>query len=289
MRNENLEKQIFLLNDSDRLTRSRAAFNVGRYAMLGILDERALEPLAKLLRNADREVRMNSAFALGEYASHKIFDKSILKPLIKLLKDWSSKVRCRATTSLGEYARLGFYDRGVIKPFLRFLTDDDKELRANAGWTLGMYATKNILEKGNSDLLEKILKTRDPNVDIGLSIAAGEFIWSNGQIKERVLETFIKLLNHEDFRIRQGTAFIVAQNAEEKQIDKRIINPLLRLLEDAIPAVRINAIFALGTYARRGTKPKYLVKKLLGASKDPEDDVKETLRNVLLRIELGVR
>ncbi len=283
---ENLEKQISLLNDSDRMTRSRAAFNVGRYAMLGILDKRALEPLTKLLKEKDREVRMNSAFAVGEYASHDIFDKDIPKLLVKLLKDWSSKVRCRATTALGEYVRLGYYNRQIIKPLLKFLTDDDKELRANAAWTLGKYAIKDILEKNDSELIEKILRTRDPNVRIGLSLGVGECIWSYGIIKERVLEAFTELLNHEDFRIREGTAFIIAQNAEEKHTDKRILNPLISLLKDENPAVRICAIFAIGTYARRGIKPKYLFKKLSDAAKDPEEDVKETLRNVLHGIKL---
>ncbi|MGQ9721657.1 MAG: HEAT repeat domain-containing protein [Candidatus Jordarchaeum sp.] len=286
MKIENLEKQISLLNDSDRMKRSHAAFNVARYAMLGVLDKKALEPLTKLLKDADREVRMNSAFAVGEYASHNIFDKAIPRLLVKLLKDWSSKVRCRATTSLGEYAKMGFYNKKIIKPLLRFLTDDDKELRANAAWTLGIYAVKDILEKNNSDIVEKILKTRDPNVKIGLSLAAGECAWNNGQIRERVLEAFIGLLNHEDFQVREGIAFIIGQNAEQKHTDKRILNPLLDLLRDSHPAVRINAIFALVMYARRGIKTKYLVKKLSNLTRDPDKDVKETLQNFLYKINL---
>jgi HEAT repeat protein len=176
------------------MKRSRAAFNIGRRAMQGQFDRRALELIVKLLSETDREIRMNAAFAVGEYAAHGIFDKTVLKLLIKLLRDWSSKVRCRATTALGEYAKLGFYDERIIKPLIKFLTDDDKELRANSGWTLGIYAIRSILEKNDSNLIEKILKTGDYNVNIGLSIAAGECIWENGLIKEKTLKTFIKLL-----------------------------------------------------------------------------------------------
>lgn len=268
------------------MKRSRAAFNIGRYAMRGQTDRRALEPLVKLLSEVDREDRMNSAFAVGEYASHGIFDKAALKLLIKLLRDWSSKVRCRATTALGEYAKLGFYDDRIIKPLIKFLTDDDKELRANSGWTIGMYAIRDVLEKNDSNLIERILRTQDYNVNIGLSIAAGEQMWENGLIKERILETLIQLLNYRDPRIREGTAFIIAQNADEKLTDEKILNPLLNLLKDDNSAVRINAIFALGTYARRGVKRNYLVQKLLEATKNSEKDEEETLRNALLRIEL---
>ncbi len=286
MESDNLEKQINLLTDPDRMKRSQAALRVGRSAMHGQLNRRALKLLTNLLRDIDREVRMNSAFAIGEYASHGIFDVDALGWLIKLLRDWSSKVRCRATTAIGEYAKLGLYSKRVIKPLIRFLTDDDKELRANAGWTLGIYALRDILEKGNSKLIEKILKTRDPNVNVGLAIAVGDCAWENGRMKGKALETFVKLLSHKDLRIREGTAFVLGENAENNLTDERILSPLFDLLSDDNPTVRAYAIFALGAYARRGVKRKHVVQKLLAATRNSEDDVRETLKNILFRLEL---
>ncbi len=286
LKGQDLEEQISLLTDSKRMLRSRAAFNIGRCALQGQLDRRALKLLILLLQDADREVRMNSAFAVGEYASRGIFDEAAIKPLTKLLKDWSSKVRCRATTALGEYAKLGFYSTGIIKTLLRFLTDDDKELRANAGWTLGIYSVKDILEKNSSELIEKILETGDPNVKVGLSIALAENIWDKGQMKERFLEKFIELLSHKDPQIREGIAFVIGENAEEKQVDERILNPLLNLLNDPDPHVRANAVFALGAIAHQGVKTNYLIQKISSSTDDPDKNVKETAKNILQRLVL---
>ena len=150
---------------------------------------------------------------------------------------------------------------------LKFLTNDDWDIRANAGWTLGRHALDDILEKNNSELLEKLLKKQDKGVNVGLSVAVGECTWGNGLMENRVLETLINFLNHNDSRIREATAFIIAQNAEKKLTDERTLNPLLNLLTDDNPTVCINAIFALGAYAKRGIKQEYLTQKLLDAIK----------------------
>ena len=135
-------------------------------------------------------------------------------------------------------------------------------------------------------LIEKILKTRDPNVNVGLAIAVGDCAWENGRMKGKALETFVKLLSHKDLRIREGTAFVLGENAENNLTDERILSPLFDLLSDDNPTVRAYAIFALGAYARRGVKKKHLVQKLLAATRNSEDDVRETLKNILFRLEL---
>ncbi len=222
-----------LLYDGFSEIRQEAVIALGK---LG--DPRAVEQIKNFLNDASTEIRAsakNTLIQLGVppeniHPCGKVFPMVPEKSNNMNIDEWLARLRAadwetrwKAVNILG---RSG--DTRVIDPLLDMVKDDDWAVRISAIEALGQFHEARI-----ADALMEIIT--DSNIEVGL--AAIEALERFGT---PVIDRLVQLLGNTDAAIRQRTVNILGSLR-----DKRIVEPLVRVLSDRDSRVRKEAAKAL--------------------------------------------
>ena len=110
----------------------RAAAN----ALIGMPDQRAVDPLAEALQDVDPLLRTNAALALGELQDRRPGADlaPIVEPLVAALGDPAAEVRAMAASALGRTKT-----ERALDPLIAALSDSDATVRLTAKAVLRGY------------------------------------------------------------------------------------------------------------------------------------------------------
>ena len=230
---------IDILTNADEFNaRARAAWALG-----GLEDSRAFEPLSKELKNPNSNNKPNAAQALG-----MLGDTRAVEPLIGALKDADWAARRSAANALG---MLG--DTRAVEPLIGLLKNDaDVSVRTEAARNLGQLGDPRAFEP-----LIETLKDADEEVRRWAAASLGHLGDS------RAFEPLIETLKDASERVRNVAAISLGRLG-----DARAVEPLIETLKDAYSEVRRFSADALGMLGdARAIEP------LIGALKDRSEHV----------------
>ncbi len=222
---------IKALKDDNPQVRSLAAQDLG---IIG--NKKAINSLVEALKDPVPEVRMNAAFSLGELQATEA-----VEPLIELLNDENEQVVSYTITSLGMLK-----DPRATEPLCEVIKrddvivipDSDSIVHYEGGSSIHNEAVFALGEIGDPQAVDTLLDVLDDK-EIGRSAAS-----SLGCIKgEYVFGKLIKLLDSKNPTTRTNAVAVY-----EYIQDPAAVPILVRMLNDPVPEVRIEAAYALGHF-----------------------------------------
>lgn len=204
--------------------------------------------LIRLQHDESFEIRRTAAESLG-----KIGNEAAVDSVLPLVKDGNPIVRASAAWALGQLASSS---REVVDVLGLALTDPEKSVRRAAALAIV------DIEPGAGDL--EPIGNLIAHANVGVRRAAAYALLQNEIAQwEPVL---IAALKDPDVEVRQGLTAVLGASGSPGRT--RVLRS--RLLEDASPAVRIEAIYQVGRIDNPAIRRD--LERL--ASNDPDDDVK---------------
>ena len=206
-------KVISLLKEPSPEIRKHAAYALGRFC-----DRRATPPLIKALKDEDKDVREEAAQALAWLG-----DPRAVEPLINLLKkEKDADVREMVVEALGEIG-----DERAFDALISALNDPSESVRNAAVGALCSLGDPRAVPH----LLQHIQKNRIDTDNVASTLL---FLGEPG------FQALLALADDPQIKDKDAIAFALGTTC-----DQRAVKPLLRLLKDEEPCVRIDAAQAL--------------------------------------------
>jgi hypothetical protein len=204
-------------------------------------DEQDIEVLIEDFNAQDVNVKADSVKALVEAGEPAV------KPLIQALDSKDSEIRENAAITLGKIK-----DERAIEPLIKLLTDEE--------WEVESAATTALVEIGKHAVEPLINILQDENEDIFLQMKAIAVL--AGIKDERAIQPMIQALKEKP-ELQADLGYHLGL------MGKPAVKPLIQLLDDEDPEVRVRAAEALG---RLGDD------RAIGPLTDALNDKDETVR-----------
>jgi hypothetical protein len=214
-----------------------SGFNVASAAS----DEPDIKTLIEDLNAQDVNVKAASVKALVEAGEPAV------EPLIKVLSSKDPEIRENAAITLGKIK-----DERAIDPLIKLLTDEE--------WEVESAATSALVEIGEPVVEPLIFILQDKNEDVFLRMKVIAVL--AGIKDERAIQPMIRVLKEEP-ELQADLGYHLGLMGEPA------VEPLIQLLDDDDPEVRVRAAEALG---RLGDD------RAIGALTDALSDKDETVR-----------
>ncbi|MCF2138733.1 MAG: HEAT repeat domain-containing protein [Candidatus Lokiarchaeota archaeon] len=248
-------------------------------------DESIIDPLLRLLLDGNPKVREAAILSLSvQPAADKI-----VNPIINAINDEDLNVQLAAIKTLSE-----FRAASAVKPLIKILSDPHEEIRAAAVLALGLIEDKNslfplieCLEDENSQVrvnalvalsnlgdprsVEPIIELIDTETDDAVKQMAILTLGPLGQKDKRIIPPLVKLLQSDNPRFRQYAVLSLGQTKSPE-----IIEPLLNVLNDEDSYVRRACASALSDIKDPAT-----VRQFIDRLHDPSPEIRETAANAL--------
>lgn len=235
-----------------------------------VIHPSSVSVLVKALSDSDPWVRYEAADALGNIRPGA---KEAVPALIKALGDSEQYVRFRAAFALGN---IGPEAKEAVPTLIKALGDSYKSVRevaADALGKIGPEAKEAVLA------LIKALGDSDARVRYWAADALEKI---GPGAKEAVL-ALIKALGDSDARVRYGAVKALGKIGPAAE---SVVPALIAVLSDPEPDMRREAILLLRQIGYTGNDFLESLEKI--ASKDPNDSVKKSASDVLLKIKFSV-
>ncbi len=220
------------------------------YQALRRLGKRAIPGLLRSLSDPSASIRHDAACMAG-----LIKDRDTTEALIGVLHDEDASVRVQAAQALGQIG-----DDRAVEPLIRLLNDPDRNVAHHAAIALMHIGVPAILP------LTQALANREQD-----EIVRWRSAYTLGRIRTpQSLGTLIQILKDQSqpSYVRQGAAAGLSNFG-----GNQVVDTLIETLADSDGAVRANATYALGQYARsqKGLVDKRPVELLIRVLRDDDN------------------
>ncbi len=248
-------------------------------------DESIVAPLLSLLLDEHPRIREAAILSLSVQPA----TDEIVNPIINAIADEDVDVQLAAIKSLSEFRTVL-----AVRPLIKILADPHDEIRAAAVLALGLIEDKNSLfpliecteddssqvrvnalvalsNLGDPRAIEPIIDLLASETDEAVIQMAILTLGPLGQNDKRIIAPLVQLLDSENPRHRQYAVLSLGQTKSPE-----IIDPLLRVLNDEDSYVRRACASALSDIKDPAT-----VRQFIDRLKDPSPEIRETSANAL--------
>ncbi|MHA1610937.1 MAG: HEAT repeat domain-containing protein [Promethearchaeota archaeon] len=248
-------------------------------------DESIVAPLLSLLLDENSRIREAAILSLSVQPA----TDQIVNPIINAIADENVDVQLAAIKSLSEFRTVL-----AVRPLIKILSDPHDEIRAAAVLALGLIEDKNSLfpliecieddspqvrvnalvalsNLGDPRSIEPIIELLSTENDDAVKQMAILTLGPLGQKDKRIIAPLVELLDSDNPRFRQYAVLSLGQTKSPE-----IIDPLLRVLNDDDSYVRRACASALSDIKDPAT-----VRQFIDRLRDPSPEIRETSANAL--------